>query len=300
MDLTLVILAAGMGSRYGGLKQTEPFGPSGETLMDYSLYDGIRAGFTKVVFVIRKDFFPAFKETVKPRLAGKIEVAYAFQELADLPAGFAVPMGRTKPWGTAHALLTARDKVTGPMLAINADDYYGPEAYRLGADFLAPPAKGNKPEWALVGYTLRDTLSPHGHVSRGICQIDGAGYLTSINEHLNIIQAGNCIVSEIPGGNRMLTGDEAVSMNCWAFHPDVFPALEEAFKDFLKQKDPDGRAECFLPVAVGTTIIHGKARVRLLRTSGRWFGVTYQEERPLVQASIREMIALGEYPEKLW
>jgi len=300
MQLTLVILAAGMGSRYGGLKQTEPFGPSGETLMDYSLYDGIRAGFNRVVFVIRKDFFPEFKAAIEPKLAGKMAVDYAFQEITELPAGYAVPIGRKKPWGTAHALLTARGKVNGPMLVLNADDYYGPEAYRLGAEFLCAPPHSGVPEWALVGYTLRDTLSPHGHVSRGICQVDVSGYLSSIKEHQKIIEAGNCIVSEFPGGNQTLTGNEAVSMNCWAFHPDVFPDLEEAFKEFLKQKDTDGRTECFLPAAIGATITQGKARVKVLRTAGKWFGVTYQEERPLVQDSIREMVMRGEYPEKLW
>jgi hypothetical protein len=300
MELTLVILAAGMGSRYGGLKQTEAFGPSGETLMDYSLFDGLRAGFNKVVFVIREDFAPAFKASIEPRLAGKIAVDYVYQKLEDLPPGFSVPAGRNKPWGTAHALLCARKKVSGPMVVLNADDYYGPEAYRLSAEFLGTPCKSAKCEWALIGYTLRDTLSPHGHVSRGICQVDDAGFLTSIEEHTKITRSGSRAVSELPNGSRELAGDEPVSMNFWAFHPDIFPAMEKTFGSFIKEHGNDPKAECFLPLAVGEEVREETARVRVLRTTGQWFGVTYQEERPQVQASIREMISAGKYPEKLW
>ncbi len=294
---TLLILAAGMGSRYGGLKQVDPVGPSGETLMDYSIYDALRAGFGRLVFVIRKDIQQVFRQAIGVRFENHIAVDYVFQELDHLPPGFSVPPGRTKPWGTAHAVLAAAHTVHDPFAAINADDFYGADSFRV----LAQHLQSGSPEYAMVGFTLRNTLSDFGAVARGLCQLSSDDFLQSVVELTHIEQDNSSAVStDADGRLTRLTGDELVSMNMWGFNPSVFPQFKEIFQQFLAQHSADLRAECYLPSAVNTLVSTGKARVKVLRTSGRWFGFTYCEDRPHVAAAISRLVRGGHYPESLW
>ena len=294
---TLLVLAAGMGSRYGGLKQIDPVGPSGETIIDYSIFDALRAGFGKLVFVIRKDIEEAFRETVGARFEKRVAVDYVFQSLEDIPPRFTVPAGRTKPWGTTQAILLGADAIHEPFAAINADDFYGAESFRVArrASHL------RLADYAMVGFVLRNTLSDFGSVARGVCQVSADGYLKSIVELTKIERDGDgARNTDAAGKVTKLTGDEPVSMNMWGFTPRVFDQLRERFEKFLEGNASDFKAECYIPTTVGELVPSGKARVKVLRSRDSWFGVTYREDRPRVVESIRRLIAAGPYPEKLW
>ena len=301
MQPTLVILAAGMGSRYGGLKQMDPMGPHGETVLDYSVYDAIRAGFGRVVFVIREDFAAAFQHGVGSRFADRIQVDYVFQELADLPPGFSVPAGRTKPWGTAHAVRAARHTITGHFAVINADDFYGRDAYFRAVAFFnnLPPHTTN--EMAMVGYPLANTLSNHGHVNRGICKTDENGCLTYVEEYLNIERENDDQVrgDALDGKRHVVPPGTLVSMNFWTFGPSFFSQLEEAFTRFLRESGTQLKAECYIPTVVDQLIHAGHAQCLVLQADSPWFGVTYPDDKPYVVQSIAKLIALGDYPEQL-
>jgi UTP-glucose-1-phosphate uridylyltransferase len=290
-------MAAGMGSRYGGLKQIDPVGPSGETIIDYSIYDALRAGFGKLVFVIRKDIEEPFKETVGARFEKQAPVEYVFQELDKLPAGFVVPQGRTKPWGTTQAVLMAEDVIKEPFAVINADDFYGAESYRVLADHL----KSGSQDYAMVGFVLRNTLSDFGSVARGVCRVSGSGYLERIEELTNIERDGNGAKNTAPDGKvTPLSGDEPVSMNFWGFTPRIFSQLHEVFDRFLERSGKELKTESYVPAAVGELITLGQASVKVLHSADPWFGVTYREDRPRVVDSIRKLVDAGKYPAKLW
>ena len=294
---TLLVMAAGMGSRYGGLKQIDPVGPHGEAIMDYSIYDAMRAGFGKVVFIIRQSIEEAFRESVGARFEERIPVEYVFQELDQLPAGFAVPAERTKPWGTTQAVLSAAGAIREPFAVINADDFYGAESYRALAEHL----QSGSADYAMVGFVLRKTLSAFGSVARGVCARDEAGLLKSVVELTKIEAEGvGARNTDAAGVVTRLTGDELVSMNMWGFTPGVFGQLEGIFEDFLRQSAGDMKAECYLPNSVNLLVAQGQARVRVLSSPDSWFGVTYREDRESVVASIGELIAAGRYPERLW
>ena len=299
MKPTLLILAAGMGSRFGGLKQVEPVGPSGEAIIDYSIYDAIRAGFGKVVFVIRESFADAFKDKFDNLLKGKIEVEYVYQELNMLPEGFTLPEGREKPWGTSHAILVAKDVVNEPFCALNADDFYGKAAYKVMADFLT--SSENKTEYSMVGYHLKKTLSEFGSVSRGICDVDENQNLNKIVETLTIVKKGDEIISiEEDKSETLLTGEESVSMNIWGFKPSVFGTIEAKFSDFLRAEMHKPKSEMYIPSVVFEMIDEQKATVKVLEADSPWFGVTYKEDKPFVVEKINALIEKGEYPENLW
>ena len=286
-----------MGSRYGGLKQIDPVGPSGETIIDYSIYDAMRAGFGKLVFVIRKDIEQQFREIVGARFEKRIAVEYAFQELDKLPAGYSLPTGRTKPWGTTHAILMAENVVKENFAAINADDFYGRNAY----DVLAKHLTSGTPDYAMVGFILKNTLSDFGTVARGVSRVDASNYLTNIVELMKIERDGNGAKDTGADGKiTPLTGDEAVSMNFWGFTPALFPQLRVAFENFLKKSSNEQKSECYIPATVGDLVTSGQAKCKVLRSPDSWFGVTYREDRPNVVESIRALVAKGEYPEKLW
>jgi hypothetical protein len=297
----LVVLAAGMGSRYGGLKQIDPMGPSGETVLDYSVFDAIRAGFSKVIFVIREDFAEAFREAVGARFAGKIEVAYAFQKLDDLPEGFTVPEGREKPWGTSHAILAARHEIDRPFAVINADDFYGADAYQQAASFLrSDPPKDQKHPCALVGYQIVNTLSDHGAVNRGICQI-ADGLLQGVEE---VVEISRKDTHEIEGrgidGRACLIDEEVVvSMNLWAFPVSFLDDLMAHFTRFLQDRGTELKSECYIPTVVDDLINSGGVDCHVLETSSSWFGVTYPADKPHVVACIKALVDAGEYPTPL-
>jgi len=294
---TLLVLAAGMGSRYCGLKQIDPVGPAGETIIDYSIFDAMRAGFGKLVFVIRHDIEQQFREVVGSRFEKRIAVEYVFQELDKLPAGHTLPAGRTKPWGTTHAILMAEEAIREPFAAINADDFYGQNAYRLIAQHLA----SGSPDYAMAGFILKNTLSDHGSVARGVSRTDTNQYLTSVVEMMKIERDGNSAKNTDAAGNvTKLSGEEAVSMNFWGFTPALFPQIKVAFEKFLKQSGREQKSECYIPSTVNELVTGGQARVKVLRSPDSWFGVTYREDRPQVVESIRQLIAKGDYPEKLW
>ncbi|MCX7818414.1 MAG: NTP transferase domain-containing protein [Kiritimatiellae bacterium] len=302
--MSLVVLAAGVGSRYGGLKQLDPVGPHGEVILDYSVFDAIRAGFDRVVFVIQHAFEAAFRERVLCRYAGRVRAELAFQELNMLPPGLTMPPDRRKPWGTAHATLCAETAVGGaPFAVINADDFYGRGAYRKLADFLrlAPPTDGLE-RCALVGYRLRNTLSEHGTVARGVCRVAPdlklieAEELTAIAPHPD----GGALNTFPDGSTRRLTGDEFVSMNMWGFRPSIFAHLRAGFERFVRERGADPKAEWYIPTAVTELIRAGLAECTVLPTDETWFGVTYREDKPRVEENIRRRIAAGEYPSPLW
>jgi hypothetical protein len=294
---TLLVLAAGMGSRYGGLKQIDPVGPAGETIIDYSIYDALRASFGRLVFVIRHDIEQQFREVVGSRFEQRIAVDYVFQELDKLPAGHSLPAGRTKPWGTTHAILMAELTVKEPFAAINADDFYGRNAYSVMARHLT----SSTTDYAMVGFTLKNTLSDHGSVARGVSRTNSEGYLTSIVEMLKIEREGTGAKdTDADGKITQLTGDEAVSMNFWGFTPALFPQLRVEFEKFLRKSGGELKSECYIPSTVGDLVTSGQAKVKVLRSPDSWFGVTYREDRPTVVESIRQLIAKGDYPEKLW
>lgn len=291
-----------MGSRYGGLKQMDPMGPNGETVLDYSVFDAIRAGFGKVVFIIREDFAEAFKSSVGARFAGKIEVDYAFQKLDDLPAGFSIPEGRTKPWGTAHAIRAARHVVDAPFAVINADDFYGADAYQsIARWFAGERGAAGKDHYSMVGYPLRNTLSEHGSVNRGICQTDAAGLLTDVEEVVDIAREadGRVFGTALDGSRREVADTCPVSMNFWGFTPEFFAQIEEHFTAFLTAKGGEQKSECYIPTVVDDYIRQGKADCRVLDTTSSWFGVTYPDDKPHVVASIAKLIEAGDYPSPL-
>jgi hypothetical protein len=293
----LLVLAAGMGSRYGGLKQIDPVGPSGETIIDYSIFDALRAGFGKLVFVIRKDIEQQFREIVGSRFENRIAVEYVYQELDKLPAGYSLPAGRTKPWGTTHAILMAEDVINEPFAAINADDFYGRNAYQVLADHL----NSGTPDYAMVGFILKNTLSDFGTVARGVSRVDANNYLTHIVELMKIERDGAGAKDTGPDGSiTKLTGDEAVSMNFWGFTPALFPQIKAEFEKFLKKSGGELKSECYIPATVGDLVTAGQAKCKVLRSPDSWFGVTYREDRPSVVENIRKLIAKGDYPGKLW
>lgn len=298
---TLVVLAAGMGSRYGGLKQIDPVGPHGEVVLDYSVFDAIRAGFGRVVFLIRKDIEAAFRETILPRYGGRIETALAFQELSNVPAGFTVPPERSKPWGTAHAVLCAGTVVKEPFGVINADDFYGEASYKILGDFLRKPQKPGPALYALIGFKLANTLSEHGSVARAICETDAQGFLVKAEELTSIAKMPKGARHTHPDGTfRDLTGNENVSMNMWGCPPQTFGQFRAEFSEFLREQGSQLKSEFYIPSAVTRLIARKEAKCCVLPTASAWFGVTYREDKPMVQESIRALIAAGRYPEKLW
>ncbi len=298
MKPTLVILAAGMGSRYGGLKQLDEVGPNGEAIIDYSLYDAIRAGFGKVIFVIRTDFAEEFKARFEPKLRNKIEVGYVYQSLDKIPDGSVVNPEREKPWGTAHATLMAEGVVNEPLAVINADDFYGYRAYQVIAGFLANSTDEN--EYAMVGYNVSNTLSDFGTVSRGVCNTDKDGNLTTVVERTKIKRDDDGIFYYEGDERFSLEEDTPVSMNFWGLKPNVFKYLNEGFKDFLLHHGNELKSEYFIPLLINDNIIKGTIQTKVLQCDSPWFGVTYREDKPFVQQRIKDLILGGEYPEKLW
>lgn len=306
-DTTLVILAAGMGSRYGGLKQLDELGPNGEAILDYSVYDAIEAGFTKVVFIIRKDFADLFKEKVLKKYEGKINVELAYQDINQLPEGFEVPEGREKPWGTAHAMLSTKDIVNEPFAVINADDFYGRNAYITLHDYLVGDEIANNGSsedllnFAMVGFQLSNTLTENGSVARGVCDTNDSGHLIKIEELLDIYKTDDGAENRPENGQiRKLTGAEPVSMNMWAFTPEIFKIFEDNFVVWLNENIEVPKSEYLIPTEVDNLIKNSVANIRVLKTDSKWFGVTYKEDKPKVQASIKQLIEQGIYPEKLF
>jgi dTDP-glucose pyrophosphorylase len=305
MKPVLLVLAAGMGSRYGGLKQIDPVGPGGETLLDYAVYDAIQAGFGRVVFVIRRDFAEAFQARVAASFGRHVPVEYVYQELGDLPGGRTPPSARTKPWGTAHAVRTAREAIGAPFVVINADDFYGRDAYRQLARFLAdaPASRTAAPceKLAMAGYRLEQTLSEHGTVARGICEVSPAGLLQSVTEHTIIEGTPRGIESRQADGSVVrLAPDAVASMNIWGFTPALFTLMEEQFGIWLDQQAGHLKAEWYIPSVVNTLVQAGRASVQVLPTDSRWFGVTYREDRARTMAAIARQIEAGVYPARLW
>ena len=299
MKPTLLVLAAGMGSRYGGNKQLDQVGPSGETIIDYSIYDSKRAGFGKVVFVIRRDIEEQFRETFVRRLRDVIEIDYVFQELDNLPAGHKVPEGRQKPWGTSHAILVTEPKIQEPFGVINADDYYGVDSFRVLYDFLTQDKSDTN--FCIVGYRLGNTLSEHGHVNRGICKVSDEGYLVNIVETRAIEKRPDGIFAPDGEGNfNQYTGDEIVSMNLFGFKPSCHKYLNMEFQNFLKERISDPKAELDIPTSLDKFVKKGEITIQILRSNSHWFGVTYREDKPFVVESIRKMVEQGIYPAKLF
>ena len=291
-----------MGSRYGGLKQLDPVGPAGETLLDYSVYDARRAGFDRVVFVIRRAFEAEFRARVGAAYERMLDVAYVYQELDHLPAGFSPAPARVKPWGTGHAIWCAREAVRTPFAAINADDYYGAEAYRALADcFHTPQPPGEPASFAMVGYRLGQTLSEHGRVSRGVCAVDAAGRLATVREFTGIENTPpGARHTAADGAVTDFTGREIVSMNFWGLTPAVFPLLEQKLSGFLLARGSAEAAEFYIPTAITGLIEDGSAQVTVLPSESRWFGVTYREDKPTVETALRALVAEGVYPASLW
>lgn len=298
MQPTLVILAAGMASRYGSLKQIQSFGPSGETIMDYSIYDAIRAGFGKVVFIIRKEFEADFKEIFGNKLEGKISVDYVFQDLHSFVKSDQVPSDRTKPWGTAHAVLCAKPAVNEPFAVINADDFYGKDAFEKANAFMVNEC--NKATYSIIGYELLKTLSDHGTVNRGVCVVDENNNLVSIAERLNISRKEGQIQCDDGMDPHILPIKSSVSMNFWCFHPSVFEITQELFDKFVAENIDNIKAEFFIPIVADHFIKNGIGKIPVIPTSSNWFGVTYKEDAPSVQASLDALVAAGEYPQSLW
>jgi NDP-sugar pyrophosphorylase family protein len=298
MEPTLLILAAGMASRYGSMKQIEGFGPGGETIMDYSIYDAIRAGFKKVVFIIREEFAENFQSIFEPRLAGKVKTDYVFQDLRSFVGNHTVPADRTKPWGTAHAVLCAKDQVKEPFAVINADDFYGRDAFEKAYKFLTGDV--NRKTYSIIGYELLKTLSDNGTVNRGVCQVDAQGNLSGIAERLNISRQNNKIVCDDDQQPKELPLDSQVSMNFWCFDPSVFEYSQKLFNEFLDQNISKPKAEFFIPIVADRFIRDKEGAIRVIPTSAQWFGVTYKEDAPEVKASLNKLIQAGEYPERLF
>lgn len=297
MDKSVVIMAAGMGSRYGGLKQLDQIGPSGETIIEYSVYDAIRAGFNKVVFIIRKDIEEPFKAQIGSKFVEDVQVEYVFQELEDIPEGFSVPTERAKPWGTGHAMLTALPVVSEPFIVINADDFYGADAFLKAADYLDQVKPGELGA-ALIGFFLKNTLSDHGTVSRGICTASAEGTLIDVVETHGIHKNSDGIV--LADDREGLSKDDVVSMNMWAFSPSIFDWTLKYFKRFLTEKGTELKSEFYIPLIVNTLIQEEALGVQVLETASEWFGVTYQEDKPEVVTQVATYVEKGLYPTNLW
>ena len=298
MQSTLVILAAGMASRYGSMKQVQGFGPGGETIMEYSIYDAIRAGFEKVVFIIRKDFADDFKAIFEPKLKGKIETAYVFQEMHSFTDDFVIPAERTKPWGTAHAVICAKSAVKGNFAVINADDFYGRDSFQKANDFIKTECRDDL--YSIVGYELPKTLSDHGTVSRGVCDVDGNKFLTGINERTKIYPENGKIFYEEKDKKIEVSSDTIVSMNFWCFSHSFFKLAMDQFSEFLRKEGRNLKSEFFIPIVADHFIKSGIGKIKVIPTSSQWFGVTYKEDAPGVVASLNKLIVDGEYPERLW
>jgi dTDP-glucose pyrophosphorylase len=299
MKPTLLVLAAGMGSRYGGLKQVDPVGPNGETIIDYSIYDAIKAGFGKVVFVIRQSFHDAFKERFDAKYGDKIEIAYAHQELGACIGNFQIPADREKPWGTGHAILVAKDQVDGPFAVINADDFYGRGAFELMAAELTK-ADTSENDYSMVGYKLCNTLSEHGSVSRGVCKSDENSSLVTVTEHSKIEKIDDTI-NALDGDDEKctLSDNTIVSMNLWGFQKSIFTALQSKFDTFLIEKGGELKSELYIPFVVDEMINSGQATVKVIETDEKWFGVTYKDDKAMTQASIKALVDNGTYPQAL-
>lgn len=299
---TLVVLAAGMASRYGSLKQVDGFGPHGETIIDYSIFDAIRAGFGKVVFIIREEFEAVMREKFDAKLAGKIEVAYAFQDFNLRKFGIDKDIERAKPWGTAHAVMSAKDEVDGPFCVINADDFYGYDAFKKMADFLSNEADDK--HMSLMGFALGNTMSDYGYVSRGVCEVTPEGHMASVTERTNIYydkaDGDKKIVFEENGVKNELPADARVSMNFWGFTPKIFEVAMEMFPKFVEENGDNPKSEFFIPSVPDYMVKKGQADFKVIPTSSKWFGVTYMEDKPIVQESISKLVADGEYPQKLF
>lgn len=299
----LVVMAAGMGSRYGGLKQIDPVGPNGEIIIDYSVYDALKAGFGKIVFIIKKEIEESFREAVGNRVEKLTDMEYVFQSVQDVPAGFAIPPERIKPWGTGHAVLSCRKAIDTPFAVINADDFYGPTSFRLLADYLKAACDNrDRYQYCMVGFILENTLTEHGYVARGVCSADHDGYLNGICERTRIEKFEDVTKYTEDGENWVVIPRGAtVSMNMWGFTPSIFRELEERFPVFLESnRDRLIKAEYFLPDVVGGLIAENKARVRVLCSGERWYGVTYKEDKPLVKKAVNVLAEKGIYPKRLW
>ena len=302
MSPTLLILAAGMGSRYGGLKQIDPVGPNGEAIIDYSIYDAIRAGYGKIVFVIRESFADAFKESFEPKLKGKVETNYVYQELDSfVPSTLEIGDERKKPWGTGHAVLVAKNTINEPFVVINADDFYGPNSYILLRDYLSLEKNNAVNSYCMVGYELDKTLSEHGYVSRGICETDENQYLKTVVERTHIEKVDGKILTPIEENHVMeLTGSEVVSMNIWGFKPSYFDYLKDHFEKFIKLNAANPKAEFYIPFVVNELISESKITLKVLKSQDQWFGVTYKEDKNSAVNTVNRLINEGVYPEKLW
>jgi len=299
MKPTLLVLAAGMGTRYGGNKQLDEVGPSGETIIDYSIYDAIRAGFGKIVFVIRRDIEQQVRERFVDKLQGKIEIDYVFQEITNLPVGVKVAPDRSKPWGTSHAILVTREKIKEPFGVINADDYYGVESFKILRDFLVNDK--NPDNYCIVGYKLGNTLSEHGHVNRGVCQAGEDGFLRDIVETRQIEKTKEGAVAPGPDGKTLhFTGNEIVSMNLWGFKPSCYDFLGKEFRNFIDKYGMDLKSELDIPTSVDKFVKNGEITIQILMSNERWFGVTYREDKPFVVESIKKMIRKGIYPARIY
>lgn len=299
MKPTLLILAAGIGSRYGGFKQIDKVGPSGETIMDYSIYDALKADFVKIVFVISQDIEKEFNEVILPRFSDKVEVDYVLQEINMVPTGIRPTNERKKPWGTGHAVLVAVDKINEPFAVINADDFYGRNSFRILADYLV--SSGSKKDFCMVGYQLDKTLSEYGHVARGVCKTDPDNFLNVVTERTNIEKLNDKIFfTEKDGQQVELTGKEIVSMNLWGFKPSIFCYMENYFRKFIQENSDNPKAEFFIPIMITELIQNKQARIKVLESGDKWFGVTYREDKPAVVRRLKELIDQGLYPESLW
>lgn len=298
MKPTLLILAAGMASRYGSMKQIDGFGPNAETIIDYSIYDAIKAGFGKVVFIIKEEFLENFKDIFEPKLKGKIETDYVFQNFDLKQFGIDLEIERAKPWGTAHAILAARNAIKEPFCVINADDFYGFDAYQKMVNFLNNEVTGSN--YSMIGYEIGKTLSDYGSVSRGVCKVDATGNLEEIVERTKVYREGETIVFEENDQKYPLAIDTRVSMNFWGFTPEVFKTTEELFREFAANNQDNPKAEFFIPLVAEHLVKSQAADFKVIPTDNKWFGVTYKEDKPIVQASIDGLIKDGVYPENLW
>ena len=298
MKPTLLILAAGMGSRYGGIKQMDSFGPGGETIIDYSIYDAIQSGFGKIVFIIRKDFADTFKKIFEAKLKGKIETEYVYQEMDSYTGDFQLPSERSKPWGTAHAVLCAKDAINEPFAVINADDFYGRDSFEKAAKFLMGDV--NQKTYCIIGYQLSKTLSENGTVSRGVCEVDADNNLIGIVERIKVYREDGKIVYEEGDKKIILPEDTPVSMNFWGFDPSVFSFIQTLFVKFLEKNGSNPKSEFFIPIIGDAFITEKDQNIKVINTSAQWFGVTYREDAPEVKKSIEELIAKGAYPQNLW
>jgi NDP-sugar pyrophosphorylase family protein len=299
MKPTLLIMAAGMASRYGSMKQIQEFGPGGATIMDYSIYDAIEAGFKRVVFIIREDFAENFKNTFEPKLKGKIETEYVYQEMDAYLGEYSVPEGRTKPWGTSHAILCASKAVNEPFAVINADDFYGKDAFKKAHNFLSNEC--DEKTYALLGYELSNTLSENGSVSRGVCEVDQNNNLVQIVERLKVYEEdGKIVYEEGDGSKHEIPENFKASMNFWCFHPSLFPFLENEFQEFLKENINTPKAEFLIPHSADRFIKKGLGIIKVIPTAAQWFGVTYKEDAPVVKRKLTELVEDGAYPINLW